>query len=516
MGVEMAKSLIKSTTIFSGATFVSRLMGFLRDMIVAHMFGATGLTDAFFVAFKIPNFMRRLFAEGAFSQAFVPILAEYKERHHDAMQDFVNKTSGTLGGVVLLVTVVGMVAAPWVIRIFAPGFNEDATRFQLSIDMLRITFPYILFISITAFATGVLNTHNYFAGPAFTPVLLNLAMIAAVIWLAPLMSDPIVALAWGVFAGGVVQLLFQIPFLSHIKILPRFKWAWRDPGVQRVLKLMLPALFGVSVGQIGLLVDTVFASFLPAGSISWLYNSERLMLFPLGMFGVAIATVVLPHLSKRYANQSHAQYSNTIDWAIRIVLLLGLPAAVGLIMLSAPLLSTLFHYGKFDNYDVIMSQRSLVAYSIGVPFMMLVKVLASGFYGQQNIKTPVKIAAIALLVNIVLNFLLISSLKHAGLALASALAAGVNALLLLVFLIRANIFKFHKGWVWYFLRLIIANATMAVFLYYLTAATSLWLSSAWQWRAVNLLGLVLGAVIVYVIMLFILGIRWQYIKGKAL
>lgn len=502
----MRKALIKSTSIFSGMTFISRILGFLRDMIVAHVFGATGMTDAFFVAFKIPNFMRRLFAEGAFSQAFVPVLAEYKEqRDHQSLQTFVGHVSGTLGGILFAISLLGIIAAPLLIMLFSPGFPQDGTRFDLASHMLRITFPYIFFISLTALAGGVLNTHNRFAGPAFTPVFLNLAMIAAALWLAPHMAQPIVALAWGVFIGGILQLLFQYPFLRHINLVPRFKWGWRDPGVQRVLKLMLPAIFGVSVVQIGLLVDTIFASFLVKGSISWLYNSERLMMFPLGVFGVALSTVVLPHLSKKFANKAEVDYSRSMNWAIQSVLFLGVPAAIGLIMLSGPLLTTLFNYGQFNQFDVRMTMQSLIAYSLGVPFMMLVKVLASGFYARQNIKTPVKIAVVALLVNIVMNFILIGPLKHAGLALASSIAALTNSSFLLVFLVRSHILRFEKSWWMFLLRIALANVVMWAVLKWQQHSLQHWFAWHVAGRFSHLLLSVLLAVVAYVFVLALLG-----------
>lgn len=504
----MRKALIKSTSVFSGMTFLSRILGFVRDMIVAHIFGATGMTDAFFVAFKIPNFMRRLFAEGAFSQAFVPVLAEYKEkRGHDQLQTFVNHIAGTLGGILFVVTVVGVFAAPLLIMLFSPGFPHDGSRFDLASDMLRITFPYILFISLTAFASGILNTYNRFAGPAFTPVFLNLSMIAAALCLAPHMAQPITALAWGVFVGGVLQLLFQYPFLRYIRLIPKPRWGWRDSGVQRVLKLMLPAILGVSVVQIGLLIDTMFASFLPKGSISWLYNSERLMMFPLGVFGVALATVVLPHLSKKFANKANAEYSHSMNWALQSVLFIGVPAAIGLIILAAPLLTTLFNYGQFSQIDVLMTQRSLVAYSVGVPFMMLVKVLASGFYARQNIKTPVKIAIVALVVNVVLNFVLIGPLQHAGLALASSVAALTNSTLLVVFLLRNNVFQLERSWWLFLLRVMLASIAMGGVLLWLRADTTTWFAWDWQQRAWHLLLLVLVAKLVYFSVLYILGYR---------
>lgn len=494
-------------------TFISRILGFLRDMIVAHIFGATGITDAFYVAFKIPNFMRRLFAEGAFSQAFVPVLAEYKEQHGpEQLRRFVDHVSGTLAMVLLVVTVIGIIVAPIFVMVFAPGFSKDLDRYHLTIEMLRITFPYILFISLTAFASGILNTHNHFAGPAFTPVLLNITMIIAAVWVAPHMAQPIVALAWGVFAAGIVQLLFQFPFLWRLKVMPRFKPKWRDPGVQRVLRLMLPALFGVSVSQIGIVIDTVFASFLMAGSISWLYNSERLMEFPLGMFGAALSTVVLPHLSKCFSRKAHEEYSDTLDWAIRMVILLGVPSALGLIFLAIPLLSTLLHYGQFNDFDVIMTQRALVAYAVGVPFMMLAKILASGFYARQDIKTPVKIAVIALVVNMLLNFAFIFPLKHAGLALASSGSSALNALLLLHLLKKHKIFKPHDDWGTFWIRVGLANAALCLVVWLCNSPEHQWLIWSWWQRMSHLFALLGAAVAVYACVLFACGMRWRHLK----
>ncbi|MBL4647528.1 MAG: murein biosynthesis integral membrane protein MurJ [Gammaproteobacteria bacterium] len=423
------------------------------------------------------------------------------------MQQFINRMFGTLSMALFVVTLLGIIAAPLLIHLFAPGFNHDASRFDLASSMLRITFPYILFISLTAFAAGVLNTHNRFAAAAFTPVLLNVALIASIVFLAPHLHHPITALAWGVFVGGILQLLFQYPFLWHLRIVPKIHLGWHDPGVRRVLKLMIPALFGVSVAQLGLLIDTIFASFLPAGSISWLYNSERLMLFPLGIFGVAIATVVLPHLAKQHSKQATTNYKQTLQWAIRSVLLLGMPAAIGLVMLSGPLLTTLFHYGQFNDVDVIMSQHSLIAYALGVPFMMSVKVLASGFYARQNIKTPVKIAAIALLVNIIFNGILIVPFQHAGLALASALAATVNASLLLYMLHKYKLVSFAKGWGLFLIRLGAANMAMAIVLWLMTASLSSWLTWHWQQRAEHLLIIIVASVATYAASLWLVGLR---------
>lgn len=512
----MAKGLFRSTTIFSSMTFLSRIMGFLRDMIVAHIFGASGLTDAFYVAFKIPNFMRRLFAEGAFSQAFVPVLAHYKEKEdHASLRRFIDHVSGTLGLVLAIVTILGILLAPLVIDLFAPGFDKDATRYALSVDMLRITFPYILFISLTALASGVLNTHNHFAGPAFTPVLLNIAMILAAVYLAPHMKDPIVALAWGVFIAGILQLIFQYPFLRRLKLIPRFIPSFKHPGVRRVLRLMLPALFGVSVYQIGLVVDTIFASFLHEGSISWLYNSERVMEFPLGMLGAGLSTVVLPHLSKCFAKNSHEEFSHTIEWALRLTLLLGLPSMLVLIFLDVPIVSTLFHYGKFDASDVLMTARALLAYAFGVPFMILLKIMASGFYSRQDIKTPVRIAVLALIVNVVFNFILIYPLQHAGLALASTLGAVFNSLCLLYLLVKRNIYLPSPSLRRFSGRVFLANVGFALLIFFIKASDSAWLVWSWQQRFSHLFLILAVGALVYSAILWLSGLRLHDFSSKG-
>ena len=339
----MSKALLKSTGIVSAMTSLSRVSGFIRDMLYAQLFGAGAGTDAFFVAFRIPNFLRRLFAEGAFSQAFVPVFSEYQTQHQQAeLRELVDQVTGTLGAILLLITALGVLAAPLLILLFAPGFSSDAGKYQLTVDMLRITFPYLLFISLTALAGGVLNSCGRFAIPAVTPVLLNLTMIAAALWLAPHMEKPVMGLAWGVFIAGVVQLGFQIPFLRQIKLLPRPRWGWASAGVQQVLKLMLPAVFGSSVAQVNLLIDTLLASFLVSGSVSWLYYSDRLVEFPLGIFGVALGTVILPKLSRHHASAETAHFSQTLDWALRWALLIGVPATVALVILAGPMLAALF------------------------------------------------------------------------------------------------------------------------------------------------------------------------------
>ncbi|MCW8882222.1 MAG: murein biosynthesis integral membrane protein MurJ [Sedimenticola sp.] len=497
-------------------TLLSRILGFVRDLVVAHIFGANAGTDAFFVAFKIPNFLRRLFAEGAFAVAFVPVLTEYKERRSiDELKQFVDRVAGTLGAVLLAVTLAGVLGAPVLAMIFAPGFIGSEGKLDLAVDMLRLTFPYLFFISLTAFAGGILNAHSRFGVPAFTPVLLNVSLISCAIWLAPQMERPIMALAWGVLAAGILQLLFQIPFLRQIKLLPRFVFAPKDEGVLRIGKLMLPALFGVSVTQLNLLLDTLIASFLVSGSISWLYYSDRLMEFPLGILGVGLATVILPNLSKKHANESPEGFSHVIDWALRWGLLLGLPSAVGLFMLSGPMIATLFQSELFDATDVVMSRQSLMAYSVGLVSFILIKVLAPGYYSRQDTRTPVRIAVIAMFANMVMNVILVFPLAHAGLALATSLSATLNALLLFRGLRKENVYQPEPGWPLLIVRGLVASLVMAVVLYWGVGDLQSWISGNTInkiWRL--LLWIALGATS-YFAVLALLGIRLRHFRSHV-
>lgn len=468
-------------------TLISRILGFLRDMIVARYFGAEAVTDAFFVAFKIPNFLRRLFAEGAFSQAFVPVFTEYKTRaSHAEVKSFAGAVAGTLGGVLLIVTVVGVVAAPVLITIFAPGFWDDDEKFGHAAAMLRLTFPYLFFIALTAFCGSMLNAYGRFGVPALTPVWLNIVLIGAALGLAPLMDMPVYALAWGVFIAGIVQLAFQLPFLYRMDMLPRPTWGWRNEGVKRVLKLMIPAIFGSSVAQINLLLDTVIASFLVTGSVSWLYYSDRLVEFPLGVFGIALATVILPHLSAKHAEASAEAFSRTIDWALRWTFLFGVPAALGLAVLAEPVLATLFQYGEFSADDVRMSGLSLSAMSLGLVAFILVKVLAPGFYARQNTKTPVKIGIIAMTANMGLNVVIVvpwyfsgTEGPHAGLALATTISSFLNAGLLWRQLRREGAYVPLAGWGKLGLQIAIASALMVAVVFAVLPEATQWS----QWRA---------------------------------
>ncbi|MCP5417897.1 MAG: murein biosynthesis integral membrane protein MurJ [Chromatiaceae bacterium] len=508
----MLNSLVK----VGSNTMVSRVLGFIRDLVFAHLFGASAATDAFFVAFKIPNFLRRLFAEGAFSVAFVPVLTEYKEkRGFSELKLFVDHVAGTLGVVVLAVTLLGVIGAPYLILVFAPGFIHETEKLLLASDMLRLTFPYLFFISLTALAGGILNAHNRFGVPAFTPVLLNLSMIACALWLSPLLQRPVVALAWGVLFAGIAQLLFQGPFLLQLKLLPRFRFAPKDAGVRRIGRLMLPALFGVSVTQINLLLDTLIASFLISGSISWLYYSDRLMEFPLGVLGVALGTVILPSLSRTHALESSEGFSQTIDWALRWALLLGMPAAVGLFVLSGPIISTLFQSKVFTAEDVALAQRSLMAYSLGLVSFILIKVLAPGYYARQDTRTPVRIAVIAMAANMGLNIILVFPLAHAGLALATTLSASLNAYLLWRGLCRQGVYLPQTGWPQLLLRVVAANCLLALALYWGGGALSEWTAAATWEKVWRLLGLVLCGTIVYVASLLLVGIRRYHFRGST-
>ena len=493
---------------------ISRILGFIRDMLFARIFGIDSGTDAFFVAFKIPNFLRRLFAEGAFSQAFVPILSDYKEQgSKQALKLFVDRTAGTLAIILLLVTLVGVIAAPILIMLFAPGFLSEGKQYDLAVQMLRITFPYLFFISSVAFAGGILNSHGKFAVPAFTPVFLNICMISAAIWLSPLMHDPIVALAWGVFAAGIVQLSFQFPALYQLGLVPHLKIGFKDPGVKRILKLMLPAIFGVSVTQINLLLDTLIASFLAAGSVSWLYYSDRLVEFPLGIFGIALATVILPSLSRNHAADNPVEFSKSLDWALRLVLLIGLPASVGLLILAEPMLSTLFQYDEFSANDVKSAGKSLMAYSIGLLGFILVKVLVPGFSSRKDMKTPVRFGIYAMFANMGLNIALVFPLAHAGLALATSLGAFFNASLLLTKLLKDKIYKPGKNWANFIVKIIFANEIMALFLY-VGVDSKQWFEWAAMDKALNLaLWVVLGG-LVYAISLLMIGIRPKNLFSK--
>lgn len=506
-------ALIRSTLAVVTGTLASRVLGFVRDLVVARVFGADAGTDAFFVAFKIPNLLRRLFAEGSFSLAFVPVLSDYRaNRPFAELKAFVEGAAGTLGAALFAVTAVGVVAAPLLILMFAPGFSGDQDKQSLAAELLRLTFPYLGFISLTAFAGSILNTYHRFAVPAFTPVLLNLSLIACALWLAPRLEQPIVALGWGVLLAGLAQLAFQLPFLGRLGLLPRPRLALRDEGVRRLLRLMGPALFGASLTQISLLLDTLFASFLAEGSISWLYYSNRLMEFPLGILGTTVGTLIVPRLSLQHARGSAEEFSRTLDWALRWVLLLGLPAAVGLLVLAKPIMLTLLHYGAFSLTDVEMSARSLMAYALGLVVSVAIRVLAPGYYAREDVRTPVRIAVVALIANLGLNLLLMGPLAHAGLALATTLATGLNAALLLAGLLRARVYRPQRGWMPFSLRLLLAVAAMTLVLHWVSGDAAAWVDMG-SGERIGGLGLSIGAGVgSYGLALLLLGLRERHLR----
>ena len=515
-----ARRLLRSTGVVGFMTLLSRVLGLVRDVVYARMFGASLVMDAFFVAFKIPNIFRRFFAEGAFSQSFVPVFAEYREqRSEQEARELASRAAGTLGLVLFGVTALGVVAAPVVIAVFAPGFAtgasvEDAGRYALAVEMLRFTFPYLLFISLVALAGGILNTYQRFAAPAFAPVLLNLVLIVFAAFVAPVSPNPGLVLALGVFCAGLVQLLFMLPFLGRIRMLSRPRWGWRDPGVRRILQLMAPAIFGSSVAQLNILFDTLIASFLAAGSISWLYYSDRLMEFPLGVFGIALATVILPNLSKQHATDAPDEFSATLDWALRLVTLIALPAAAGLLVLAGPMLVTIFFGGAFDRGDVDMALLSLLAYTAGLPGFILIKVLAPGFFARQDTRTPVRIGIIALVSNMFLNVLFVvpwamSGLAgpHAGLALATACSAWLNAGLLFRRLRQDGAYRPASGWGRLLLQVLVACGVMAMCLSYFMPGHVQWLEAGLGQRWIWLLGLVCGGGLIYFAALWAVGVR---------
>ncbi|MGQ8365102.1 murein biosynthesis integral membrane protein MurJ [Glaciecola sp. 1036] len=519
----MAKKLFRAGLIVSTMTLLSRVLGLVRDVVVAKIVGAEAAADVFFFANKIPNFLRRLFAEGAFAQAFIPVLTEVVENEDEKRQkEFVAKVSGTLGIILFFTAIIGVVLSPVITALFGFGwfldyYNDepDGEKFVLAATLLKITFPYILFISLTGFAGAILNTLNKFAVSSFTPVLLNVSIIGCAYAITPYVEEPAFALAWGVFVGGVVQLSFQIPFLYRSGMLVRPKWGWSDNYVTKVRKLMIPALFGVSVSQINLLLDTLIASFLVTGSISWLYYSDRLLEFPLGLFGIAIATVILPSLAKNHVQNDAKTFSSTMDWALKFISLLGIPAAAGLCVLAFPLLLVIFQRGAFEVSDASMATFSLMAYGCGLYSFMLVKIFAPAFYSRQDTKTPVKYGIITMVVNMVFNLILAVPFGYVGLAMATAISGSLNALLLYLRLNKLGVYTISKS-TWVFI-VKVAFATVIM------SALVLWWNARIDWalltfvQRVENLSVAIGlGVVAYLISLLILGIKpWHLMRNQS-
>ncbi|WP_171505608.1 murein biosynthesis integral membrane protein MurJ [Acinetobacter variabilis] len=511
-------ALWRSTVIVSAMTMLSRVLGLVRDVVLLNVFGAGKDFDTFVVAFRIPNFFRRLFAEGAFSQAFIPVLTEYKtSRTHAEVQILISRVFGCLATFMTTLTMIAIIAAPVIMYIYAPGFHGDEAKFALATDMFRLTIPYLLFMSLTAFASSILNSYGSFSTPAFAPVLLNIAMIAGALWLTPFMAEPIMALGWAVVIAGILQLAIQIPELWRKNLLIPPKVDFKHEGVDRIMKLMLPALFGVSVTQINLLLNTVWASFMQDGSVSWLYSAERMTELPLGLIGVAIGTVILPSLSTQHTEKNPEKFRDMMDWAAKVIVLVGLPASIALFMLSTPIIQALFERGQFTFEDTQMTALALQCMSGGVIAFMLIKVFAPGFYAQQDTRTPVRVGLMAVAANAILNVIFIGFFKlihweaeHMALALASTGSAMVNAGLLYFYLHQRNIFRFGAHWKKIFMQFMFANVVMIAALAY---ALSWYNGDVSQWmRVLEVLILCVVGVVAYLAALVAAGFRPRHIK----
>jgi len=521
--ITSGSGLARKTSIVGGMTLISRILGLVRDVVFARYFGARIVMDAFLVANRIPNMLRRFFAEGAFSAGFVPVMARYREKHdHDEAREFIDAVSGTFGAILFLVTLIGVIAAPLLVLVVAPGFVGEGGDLDLAALMLRFTFPYLLFVSLTAFAGGILNTYGRFAVPALTPVILNIVLIAAAVWLSPRLDQPIMALAYAVFIAGLCQLLFQLPFLAKIHAMPRPKWAPGHKGVKRAFKLMVPAIFGSSAAQINVLLGGIIASMLPVGSISYLYFSDRLMEFPLGIFSIALGTVTLPYLSRLWAKDDRETFSQTLDWSLKLALLIAVPAAIGLFALAEPLVAVLFYGGVFDENAVRMTALALKAYALGLVGFSFVKILAPAYFAREDTRTPVRIALLALLVNLILSiglawFMVVKEIAgpHAGLAAATSVAAILNAVLLYRGLLREHVLLHSGGWPLLLMRVALANGVMVLLLTQLYRPLEWWLEVGFTgrigWMALNIVAAVGG----YFLALAVLGTRLSQFRLRG-
>ena len=530
-------SLLRSLMSFSGMTFISRLLGLVREVAMSAAFGAGMVTDAFNVAFRIPNFLRRLFAEGSFSLAFVPVLTEVKEKESpEALRELVARTAGTLGAILLVVTAVGVIGADWLVRLFAAGAVDEPEKFALTVSLLRVTFPFLLFVSLTALAGAVLNAHHRFALPALAPVILNLCWIVAALWLAPYFEVPIMAVGWAIFASGVLQLLFLLPSLARLNMLAWPRWGWSHPRVKRIRQVMIPTLFGSSVAQVNLLLDTLIASYLITGSQTWLGQSDRLLEFPLGLFGVALGTVILPSLSRHHVSTDAAAFSRALDWGLRTALLIAMPAMLGLVLLAEPLVATLFLHGKFTPHDVAMAGLSLSALSFGLPAFVLIKVVAPAFYSRGDTRTPVRAGVVAMAANMLFNLVLVAILfacwhqpadleqgwvaalarvpgLHMALAVASALAGYLNLAQLWRALVKTGVYQAQPGWGRHLRRVGLACLAMSAVVLLGDHYAADWTRiPTWQ-RAGQLGALVVAAAAVYLAALLVQGFRLRELRA---
>jgi len=514
-------AIFKSTAVTGVATLVSRITGLAREMIYAQAFGASAFMDAWLVAFKIPNFLRRLFAEGSFSQAFVPVISEYKvQRTEGEVRELVEGVAGTFAVVLFFVTLLGVIAAPLIILGFAPGWHDHPDKFELATEMLRWTFPYLFFVSLTALFSGVLNSYGRFAIPAFTQVIMNVVMIVFALWIAGRTANPGVTLAIGVFVSGLLQIGFQVPAVMKLGLFRMPRWRPAAEGVRRIGRLMLPGILGSSMAQVSLLLDTQIASFLITGSIAWLYYADRLMEFPLGVFSIALATVILPGLSRHHAEASPERFTATLDWALRLVIVLVSPAAVAMLAFAGPMTATMFGYGKFGSHDVDMASYALMAYSWGLLGFSLVKVLAPGYFARQDTRTPVRVGLIALGTNMALNLAVVLPAKHFGfpyphilLATSTCVSAAVNTTLLWRGLVKKGVYKPRPGWRVLLSRVVLANLLMGVLLVWLGGDLLSWIDMPPLHRALRLAGCVIAAAAGYFATLYLSGMRLAQMRG---
>jgi putative peptidoglycan lipid II flippase len=514
----MSRGFFRSTAIVGMTTLLSRITGLVRDVVYATVIPAVFM-EVFVLANQIPNLLRRLFAEGAFSQAFVPVVAEYKTtRSREEVRELVDSVAGTLGGGLTVLSLIGVLAAPAIVLVCAPGFSaKDEGQFALAVEMLRWTFPYLLFVSLTALAGGVLNSYQQFALPAFTSVVLNIVMIVFAAWVSPYFDPPVVALAVGVFVGGLLQVFIQLPALLKLGVIRRPHWNFRHEAVRRIARLMGPAIIGSSMGQLSVMISTGIASLLADGSMTWLYFADRLVEFPLGVFSIALATVILPSLSSQHAKQSPEEFSATLAWAVRLVCLVVIPASVALFALAGPLTVALFHYGNYRPHDVEMTRLALMAFSLALLGWSMIKVLATGYYAQQNTKGPVKIAMRALGVTMALNVIVVLVLwltdhlktpgAHTLLALTNGVGAIMNATLLYLGLLRTNVLRRGQAMRGLLIRIVLASAVMAAFLWWFGGDVGVWLAAPKIERVLWLAGLVAGGIVIYFAALWAMGVR---------
>ena len=508
--------MLASSGIVSFWTFISRILGLARDIVFTSLLGAGVALDTYVVITKIPNVFRRIFAEGAFNQAFVPVLSEYKENKTEGeVKNLINNVFGMLSSLILIITIIIVFFAPFFILFFAPGFYVEPIKRELATDILRITFPYLFFVSLVALSGSIMNTFGKFSIPALTPVFYNLILVCFALWIAPLYELPVYAIAWGMFSAGVLQLFIQVYPLIKLNLLPRFSLDLNHPGVRKILYLMIPGVIAGGVSQLNMLVDTILASFLPTGSPTWLYVSDRLMQLPLGIFAIAIGTVLLPRLSSLHQSEDTREFSKTMDWSIRLVVLISVPSIIGLVLLSQPIILTLFERGEFMSHDTFKSSLSLIALALGLMAFMLIKVLTPGFFARQNPKTPVKVALASMLLNVFLAWILAFyfGLNHVGLAIASSISAYFTITILLFILLKNKIYKLERGWVIFLSRIGVSSLVMTSVVYFLNFDIVHWRGLDQIDRFINLFGILIFSAFSYFGSLWLLGLRLIHLKG---